>query len=251
MTDTPPPPPHQEQPDPAYQLQRDVYLQLVFDLRRELPPPDQDTPSGWAHRDRLAIAQAAAMVPANSSEAHLAADAVRAGAYAGRCYRELAEGTADPRRAAQLIAQAASFGRESRGFHSLLLRAQTHRMKREANDATRDAAFWTEHSAHGLMTDALNRLPPPIRPAPPAPTAQAAAPATPPPAPTPQAAAEAAPPPAAAAPRPLITTLRPRLPVKYPPPPPGSEDEDTDGKWPVDDFADDRDSDDDLDEAAD
>jgi hypothetical protein len=58
-------------------------------------------------------------------------------------------------------------GRESRGFLGSLLRLQAARQKREANDASRDSAAWTERSTFGLMSQAMEVMPPAEAPAPP------------------------------------------------------------------------------------
>ena len=72
----------------------------------------------------------------------------------------------DPKVAGQLRAQAASMGREARGYLGVMLRLQRVREKREANDGTRDSAAMTEHCTLGLMTDALDSMPPlPLVPA--------------------------------------------------------------------------------------
>jgi hypothetical protein len=54
-------------------------------LRGLLPPPITDTPLDHARRDDAAIAQVAAMLPANADEAHLAAQCVAARAQAADC----------------------------------------------------------------------------------------------------------------------------------------------------------------------
>jgi len=65
--------------------------------------------------------------------------------------------------------------RQARGARSLLLRVQAQRQKREANSTSLENAAWTEHTAIGLMADALSRTPPapaaepPPPPAPPPP----------------------------------------------------------------------------------
>jgi hypothetical protein len=163
----PNPPFHQ--PGAEYQLQRDLYLQLVDGLRGYLPPPSTDTPEAWLRRDRLAIAKVAALLPASPPEADLAALHVAAMAHAADCLRLAVLAAADPKRWAQAHAQSARMGREGRGYLGALLRLQAVRGKREADDATREGAAWTEQSTGGLMTDALERLeaePRPPRPAP-------------------------------------------------------------------------------------
>jgi hypothetical protein len=167
-------------PDLDMQLERDIYYVAVQDLRAALPPPIEDTPEGWLRRDRTAIATVASLVPASSAEARLAAHHVAATAHSDQALREAVQQAADPKRVAQARAQSASMGRESRGFLGSLLRLQAARQKREANDASRDSAAWTERSTFGLMTQAMEIMPPAPKPAPappPAPPVQTAPPA--------------------------------------------------------------------------
>jgi hypothetical protein len=248
MSDTPPPPGEPDL-DPAHQLQRDIYLAALNTLRDALPLVVDETPDAWFRRARAAIAQVAAMVPANADEAGLAASAVAARAQATACYGQIAEHAGDFAGASKARAQAASMGRESRGYQSLLLRVQAVRIRREANDAARDSAAWTERAVQGLMTDALATVPPPR---PPAPAAAPAATAAAPPVPAPP--APPGPAPVAADHSPLLCTPRPRLTPPYRPPPPGSEAEAPESGLLDDDAGDDRDiddDDDDLDAAAD
>jgi len=167
----------QYQPDPAIQLQLDIHYCAVDTLRGNLPEPLDDTPEAWALRDRVALAKVTALFPANSAEADLAALHVAAIAYASHTLRRVPQYADDPKREAQLIAQAASFGREARGYANTLYRMQRVRQKREATEASRDGAAMAEHCTLGLMTDALERMPPgpPKRPAMPAAKAVAAA----------------------------------------------------------------------------
>jgi hypothetical protein len=164
--------PH-HQPDPELQLQRDIYYRAAETLRGMLPPLLEDTPEALARRDRVAIATVASMVPCNPAEAALAAQHVAALAHASDCYQQAVHHAADPKRVAQSRAQAASMGREARGFLGSLLRLQAARQKREAHDASRESALWTERSALGLMNQALETMPPPPPAAPAPPTAAA------------------------------------------------------------------------------
>ena len=158
----PPPDTQAAAPDPDPQLQRQIYLQLVSDLLDMLPSPPNPGPDQRAaleRRIKAATAQVSAMLPANAEEASLAARAVAAGAHYDDCMREAVRQAADPRLALKLRAQAASMGREQRGFRSLLLRLQAARQKREADDKAREAAAWTEHCVTGLMTQAVEAVP--------------------------------------------------------------------------------------------
>jgi hypothetical protein len=163
-------PPHQ--PDFDMQLERDIYYVVTQALRTGLPPPIEDTPEGWLRRDRTAIATVASLVPVSSAEARLAAHHVAAMAHSEEALREAVLQAADPKRVAQLRGQSASMGREARGFLGSLLRLQAARQKREANDASRESACWSERSTLGLMTQAMEIMPPAPLPAP-APPAEA------------------------------------------------------------------------------
>ena len=160
-----------EPADPTLRLTRDVYYMLVHTLRSTLLPPVIDTPEEFARRDNAAIGQVAAMLPGNADEAYLAAQCVAARLYGMDCIhlaRAFAE--TDQMWAGKCAAQGNSSLRESRQARSLLLRLQTAREKREADNAATDRAAWSEHCTIGLMTNALAEAP-------------TAAPAEPPPAP--------------------------------------------------------------------
>jgi hypothetical protein len=152
------PAPHQ--PDFDMQLERDIYYVVVQALREGLPPPVEDTPEGWLRRDRTAIATVASLVPVSSAEARLAAHHVAAVAHSDEALRQVVLQAADPKRLAQARAWSASMGREARGFLGSLLRLQAARQKREAHDASRESAAWSERSTLGLMTQAMEIMPP-------------------------------------------------------------------------------------------
>ncbi len=161
-------------PDPDLNLPFEIYYEVVRILRATLPPPVPDTPEACACRDRAAVAQVAALVPANAEEANLGAHYVAAGAQAMDCLREIRAHTGDFAKVRQLTAQSVSMMREARGYRSLLLRVQAARAKREATEASCDSAAWTEHCARSLMTEALHtppgapvpQVPPPAKPPP-------------------------------------------------------------------------------------
>jgi plasmid stability protein len=162
-----PPEPAPDKPNPALQLQRDIHLQVVDLFRTTLPGRPDDTPDAIACRERFAIAEVAAMLPANAHEAALAAHCVAAGAQANDAMREITLHPGDIKVITLLRNQAASMMRQSRGFSSLLLRVQAARHKREAKDSTRETDALTEYSVRGLLTQAHESLPPPEpRPAP-------------------------------------------------------------------------------------
>jgi hypothetical protein len=166
----------QSQPaDLSLQLPRDVYHVVVYTLRGLLPPPETDTPEAEARRDRAAIARVASMLPANDEEADLASRCVAHAAYAMDCLR-LARGyrATDHAYFLKCTAQAASTERKAQSARSLLLRLQTERRKRQADNAAADQDAWTEHCAIGMMANALGdaspeALPEPSPPPPPAP----------------------------------------------------------------------------------
>src|SRR3974390_949704 len=82
---------HDPAPEPTdltLQLPRSTYWQLLHMLRRMLPDPEDDTPEALVFRDHAAIAQVAAMLPANADEAFLAAQCVGARLYGMGCIRE-------------------------------------------------------------------------------------------------------------------------------------------------------------------
>lgn len=147
------------EPNPELKRQRALYLAATSTLRTLLPKPDPDTPE---ERDRcggVALAKVAALVPANMVEVDLAAYHVGAMARVAACHHE-ANYTTDPKRVAQLMAQAASFGREARGYIGKLFSAQAVRIKREAKPTGADDAAFAEHCQQGMLTAAWAALPP-------------------------------------------------------------------------------------------
>jgi hypothetical protein len=134
MDHSPPPQP----PDLTLQLPRDIYYQIVHTLRRSLPPPLTASADDRARRDNTAIAEVACLLPANAEEVEIAAQFVAANAQAMVCLRLAQEHADDVPRVLQCTAQSARIMREARGARSLLLRVQTARQKREAdNDGMR------------------------------------------------------------------------------------------------------------------
>ena len=61
------------EPDPAYLRTREAYHHLVYTLSTSLPPPRDASPEALHRRNESAIAQVAALCPANAAEAALAA----------------------------------------------------------------------------------------------------------------------------------------------------------------------------------
>lgn len=161
--------------NPAATFPKAVYYELVRTLRGKLPPPETDAPEDVLRRDQAAIAQVAALVPANAAEAYQAATYVASNAYAMDCI-ELARTTQDPDKARQCGAQCASVMRQAQGALRNLLRMQEARRKLEANNVATDRAAWTEHCALQLMAQSLpgqavkvqaeqQESPPPVPPA--------------------------------------------------------------------------------------
>ena len=161
-----------EPSDPTYRITRDVYYELVRSLRSTLSLLPTGTPEDIARRDNAAIAQVAAMLPANADEANIAANCVGARLYAMDCFAQARELQAtDPLWARKCAAQATSSMREANRGRTLLMRLQAAREKREADPKATDAAAWSEYCTIGLMTAALTDTP--SRPDAPSPAAAA------------------------------------------------------------------------------
>ena len=168
---TPPPSPDaaSQRPDPALVLPSSIYYQIVHTLGGLLPPPATDTPEALAHRDNAAIAHVASLLPGNADEANLAARVVAADVYAKDCLRLAHDCRVAPMLFLKFTAQSVSLMREARGARTQLMRIQAERRKREADNATRDQAAWTEHCAIGLMMQAQSGAAPVAMPDPPSP----------------------------------------------------------------------------------
>jgi hypothetical protein len=160
-----------EQIDLEYLLPRDAYRHLMYELHKSLPLTPNNTPEEESQRDHAAIAQVTCMIPANSTEATLAAQYVSANAQAMEC-QHLAR---DPKLTLEWVlkchAQSASFMRQSQGALRLLLRVQAVREKREADNVRLNSANWTEHCAANLMAQVLPNAQPAAHTEPPPPTA--------------------------------------------------------------------------------
>ena len=161
-------------PDPqslglTYLLPRDTYWQLINTLRTSLPAPVNDTPEALARRDNAAIADVASMLPANASEATLAAQFVAAAAHAHACLRLAGVYPASIELGLKCRARSASMMREAQGARRLLMRVQAERRKLESDSAALDRAAWTEHCVAGLMSEALPGAPHPALADPPPP----------------------------------------------------------------------------------
>jgi hypothetical protein len=143
--------------DLAYQLPRDMYHQLIHAVCAALPAPIIDTPENRVRRDNAAIAQIASMLPANAEEANLAAQQVLAQAEALDLLRLVRGQDPDDKRIPQWTTRSLGMMRQATTIRRLLLRLQSDRQKREANNQALDQANWIEHCAISLMADALGR----------------------------------------------------------------------------------------------
>ena len=95
-------------PGRTLQLPRDLYYQIVHELRGALPAPVTDTAEDRARRDNAMIARVASMLPATPDEVVLATQCVAASAQALDCLRLLRLHPADTALAVKLSAQSAS-----------------------------------------------------------------------------------------------------------------------------------------------
>jgi hypothetical protein len=151
----------------------EIQRQAVDTLRHMLPPPIDDTAEARVLRDHIAVSKVASMGPGNAVEADLAACHVAAMAHYKDCLRQAAEkNAADPKRADQLRAQCASLQRQASGFLGQFNRMQAIRTKRDDDPVARESANRAEQCTLGLLTRALDSLPPQPVPVPvPAPSA--------------------------------------------------------------------------------
>ncbi len=165
-----------QQIDLEYLLPRDAYWHLMHTLHTTLPLTANNTPEEESVRDHAAIAQVTCMIPANATEATLAAQFVAGHAQAMDSQRLARDPKLEFDKVLQCHAQSASMMRQSQGALRLLLRIQSVREKREADNARLNSANWTEHCAASLMAQALPNAQPAIlmEPPPPAPPEPAA-----------------------------------------------------------------------------
>src|SRR5579883_2412713 len=117
------------QPDLTGQIPKDLYYQIVHELRGALPPPVTDSPEDAIRRDNAMIAQVAALRPANADEVMLAAQCVAASAQALECLRLARLNRDDVAQVLKCTAQACSMMRQSRGALTHLHRLQAAREK--------------------------------------------------------------------------------------------------------------------------
>lgn len=154
-------------PDPtAYIRTRDAYLHLVQTFNKSLPPID-GPPEAAARRLTAMIERVAGMCPVNQAEAAMAAQCFAADAQASDAMRQANDPATDPVKALKCVAQAASMMRQSQAAMRTLLKMQSVREKRDAQQTTANAAAWSQHIAAAHMTE----TPPAPQPPPPEPDA--------------------------------------------------------------------------------
>lgn len=166
-------------PGLALRISADAYWHLVHTLRLTLPPPKAgDSAEAIARRDHAAIAQVAALAPANAAEAELAAQFVAASEQWKDCLRLAQDSATPPERAAKCRTHGAMMMRQANNAMRLLMRLKQERRKLEADNAAADRAAWNEHCALALMAEALAAVqckPEPAAKPEPAPATQPAA----------------------------------------------------------------------------
>jgi hypothetical protein len=145
--------------DPIAQVTRDSFHHASQTLCAALPTPAPDTPEDRVRRDNAAVAQVAALLPANADEIGIATQYIAAQAEALECLRLARLPGTEPAQAAQCIARANGMMRQAISARRLLLQVQTLRQKREADPLATDRAAWLEHAAIGLMLQGLGRTP--------------------------------------------------------------------------------------------
>jgi len=133
---------------------RHSYHHLMHTLRQNLPPAPPD-PAAAAARDYAAIAQVAALCPANAAEAAIAAQAVAANAQAMVTMGQANAPDTDPKHALRCVAQTASMMRQAQGALRMLHAMQAERRKREADHEATDRSAWIEYGAAQWMTEVL------------------------------------------------------------------------------------------------
>ena len=135
-------------------LPRHAYHHLMHTLRQNLPPAPPG-PTAAIARDYAAIAQVAALCPANAAEAAIAAQAVAANAQAMVTMGLANDPATDPKQLLQCIAQAGSMMRHAQGALRILRLMQAERRKREETDASAESSAWIEYAAAQWMAEAL------------------------------------------------------------------------------------------------
>lgn len=148
------------------QLPKAVYRTIIADLYAYVPPPGLTDPELIAERIRTAIAEIASMVPVNAEEACIALRVVIADAQAKDCIRHARMHFNDTNIAMKCQAQAAHCERTANAAHSLLLRVQAARHKREAVQKSCEQDAWSIHITESDLLAADGKpvpAPPPPR----------------------------------------------------------------------------------------
>ena len=138
-------------PQPATDLSRQMYYQLVYTLSGLLPPPLDDTPEALQARNHAAIAKVAALLPVNANEIDLAAQCIAARAQAEEMLRLVRQNAGDIGLVMRLNAQYGSMVRTSLSVLGRLMRVQAVRQKREAIEGAASQDAWTLHVAERSM----------------------------------------------------------------------------------------------------
>ena len=142
-------------------LSRQDYYHLVYNLCSHLPDPPVDTPEAVLARNDAAIAQVAAMMPTNPSEAAIAAQCVATRAQADDALRLIRLNEGNIGLVMRLNAQYVSMVRASLGALGHLMRAQAVRHKREQSDEAFNADEWTQYLNQQSMRQVLDAGPVP------------------------------------------------------------------------------------------
>jgi len=151
------------QPADAYPpLTRAVTHKVVFFFAGHLPPPPGDTADDRARRDNEALAEVAALEPANAAEVTQAMRCVAAGAWADDQLRLAILYADDYVRSQQIMKQYALMMRSADGTRSMLLRVQTARKRREKDPAGREQDAAVGRGVLASLTEAREELARPI-----------------------------------------------------------------------------------------
>ena len=145
--------------DPRHLPPGEVLQDLAMALRGALPPPAEDTPEGWARRDRAAMQTVASLQPANAIEGRLAVQFVVADAQASDCLRLVRAQPQEAEAALQCMAQATKLMRESKNSLGLLLRMQAKRRATAKDAAAANRAAWTKYNALEMRQATLPAAP--------------------------------------------------------------------------------------------
>jgi hypothetical protein len=143
------------------QLHDAVYRDAVYQLHKELPPPDVDDPELLRQIIEAAIADIASMLPANGDETRIAVRTVVADARADECARHARALFNDHAGAVKCLGLANNFTRTANASRALLHRVQAARRKHEAIPANCEKDCWTEEALVSFMAKAHRKTMPP------------------------------------------------------------------------------------------